>query len=113
MYTTVGLADMVPEWMRDANTLAATSMQLGAGLAVAGATVALRVGDVATSGTSADHGQAAFTVAFCLLAVVAAGCAVEALRMEPAAGNAARRPRSRAHAEIGDGGPRAPSGQAG
>jgi len=91
VYSTVGLADMVPELMRDANTLAATSMQLGAGLAIAGATVALRVGDAVTGG-----GQAAFTVAFCLLALVAAGCAGEALRMDPAAGNAARRPRAAA-----------------
>jgi EmrB/QacA subfamily drug resistance transporter len=91
VYSTVGLADMLPELMRDANTLAATSMQLGAGLAIAGATVALRVGDVVTSG-----GQAAYTVAFCLLALVAAGCAAEALRLDPTAGNAARRPRAAA-----------------
>ena len=89
VYSTVGLADMVPELMRDANTLAATSMQLGAGLAIAGATVALRVGDAVTSG-----GQTAYTVAFCLLAVIAAGCAGEALLMDPMAGNAARRPRT-------------------
>jgi len=88
VYTTVGLADMAPGLMRDANTLAATSMQLGAGLAVAGAAVALRAGDALAGG-----GQAAYTVAFCLLAVVAAGCAAEALRMDPLAGNAARRPR--------------------
>jgi hypothetical protein len=101
VYSTVGLADMVPELMRDANTLAATSMQLGAGLAIAGATVALRVGDAVTGG-----GQAAFTVAFCLLALAAAGCAGEALRLDPAAGNAARRPRAAAV-------PPAPSRQAG
>jgi EmrB/QacA subfamily drug resistance transporter len=112
VYTTVGLADMVPELMRDANTLAATSLQLGAGLAVAGATVALRVGDVVTSGSSADHGQAAFTVAFCLLALVAAGCAVEALRMDPAAGNAARRPQSRRPGAATPPASSAPSGQA-
>jgi EmrB/QacA subfamily drug resistance transporter len=91
VYSTVGLADMVPELMRDANTLAATSMQLGAGLAIAGATVALRAGDAVTGG-----GQAAFTIAFCLLALVAVGCAAEALRMDPAAGNAARRLRAAA-----------------
>ena len=91
VYSTVGLADMLPELMRDANTLAATSMQLGAGLAIAGATVALRAGDAVTGG-----GQAAFTVAFCLLALVAAGCAAEALRMDPQAGNAARRLRAAA-----------------
>jgi MFS family permease len=103
VYSTVGLADMLPELMRDANTLAATSMQLGAGLAIAGATVALRVGDGVTSG-----GHAAYTVAFCLLALVAAGCAVEALRLDPAAGNAARRIRAAAPPA-----PSAPSGQAG
>jgi hypothetical protein len=79
---------MVPELMRDANTLAATVMQLGGGLAIAGATVALRAGDAVTGG-----GQAGFTVAFCLLALVAVGCAVEGLRLDPAAGNAARRMR--------------------
>jgi MFS family permease len=113
VYTTVGLADMLPELMRDANTLAATSMQLGAGLAIAGATVALRAGDAVTGG-----GQAAFTVAFCLLALVAAGCAAEALRLDPAAGNAARRLRASAippasPAPPASSAPSAPSGQAG
>jgi len=93
VYSTVGLADMAPELMRDANTLAATSMQLGAGLAIAGATVALRAGDAVTGG-----GQPAFTLAFCLLALVAVGCAVEALRLDPTAGNAARRVRATAPA---------------
>jgi EmrB/QacA subfamily drug resistance transporter len=91
VYTTVGLADMVPELMRDANTLAATSLQLGAGLSVAGAAVGLRVGDAVTGG-----GQAGYTVAFCLMALVAAGCAAGALRLDPAAGNAARRARAAA-----------------
>ena len=90
VYNTVGLADMPAGLMRDANTLAATSMQLAAGLAIAGATVALRIGGAVSSG-----GQAAYTVAFCLLALVAAGCAAEALRLDPLAGNAARRPRDR------------------
>ena len=76
---------MPAELMRDANTLAATSMQLGAGLAVAAATVALRVGSAVTGG-----GQAAYTLAFCLLALIAAGCAAEALRLDPRAGDAAR-----------------------
>jgi len=89
VYTTVGLADMVPELMRDANTLAATSLQLGAGLSVAGAAVGLRIGDAVTGG-----GQAGYTVAFCLMALVAAGCAAGALRLDPAAGNAARRART-------------------
>ena len=92
VYTTVGLADTPPGLMRDANTLAATSMQLAAGLAIAFATVALRVGDGTVGG------QGAYTVAFGLLALVAVGCAGEALRMDRRAGDAARRPRPAAPA---------------
>jgi len=109
VYTTVGLADMPPELMRDANTLAATSMQFGAGLAIAVATVALRVGGAVTGGVVSSAGataggtgssatQGAFTVAFCLLALVAVGCAAEALLMDRRAGDAARRPRAAARA---------------
>jgi MFS family permease len=88
VYSTVGLADMAPDLMRDANTLAATSMQLGAGLAIAVATVALRVGGLAGGGLTA------YTLAFCLLALIAVGSVAQALRMDPAAGDAARRSRA-------------------
>jgi MFS family permease len=96
VYTTVGLADMPAELMRDANTLAATSMQLAAGLAIAASTVGLRIGGAVTS--SGGAGQGAFTIAFCLLALIAVGCAAEALRMDRRAGDAARRPRDTAPA---------------
>jgi hypothetical protein len=100
VYTTVGLADMPAELMRDANTLAATSMQLAAGLAIAASTVGLRIGGAITGGGTGagGPGQGAFTVAFCLLALIAVGCAVEALRMDRRAGEAARRPRDAAPA---------------
>ena len=88
VYNTVGLADMPRELMRDANTLAATCTQLGAGLAIAIATVALRIGGVAGSGT------APFTVAFGLLALIAAAAAAATLRMNRTAGDAARRSRA-------------------
>lgn len=105
VYSTVGLADMPPELMRDANTLAATSMQLGAGLAIAIATVALRVGALfpggtvtastgaATAGALSTDSPTAYTIAFCLLALIAVGTAVEALLMDRRAGDSARRPR--------------------
>jgi len=99
VYTTVGLADMPAELMRDANTLAATSMQVAAGLAIAASTVGLRIGGAVTSGAGAGGaGQGAFTVAFCLLALISVGCAAEALRMDRRAGDAARRPRDAATA---------------
>jgi MFS family permease len=92
VYSTVGLADMPPELMRDANTLAATSTQLAGGLAIAVATVALRIGGAFGAGLTA------YTIAFCLLALIAAGTAVEALRMDRTAGDAARRQRAPAPA---------------
>jgi MFS family permease len=106
VYTTVGLADMPPELMRDANTFAATSMQLAAGLAIAASTVALRIGGAVTGsaasggGGTGGAGHGAFTVAFCLLALIAVGCAAEALRMDRRAGDAARRPRDPARASL-------------
>jgi MFS family permease len=101
VYTTVGLADMPTALMRDANTFAATSMQLAAGLAIAASTVALRIGGALTGSGGAGAGgagQGAFTVAFCLLALIAVGCAAEAMRMDRRAGDAARRPRDAARA---------------
>ena len=58
VYTTVGLADMPAELMRDANTFAATSMQLAAGLAIAASTVALRIGGAVT-GSGGRRGRPA------------------------------------------------------
>jgi hypothetical protein len=84
---------MAPSLMRDANTLAATSIQLGAGLAIAVATVALRVGGLLPGGAGPGGEQTAYTVAFCLLALIALGTTVQALRMDPRSGDAARRPR--------------------
>jgi MFS family permease len=102
VYGTVGLADMSPSLMRDANTLAATSIQLGAGLAIAVATVALRVGGLLPGAAGPDGGQTAYTVAFCLLALIALGTTVQALRMDPRAGDAARRPRQVTPATVRD-----------
>jgi len=88
VYNTVGLADMPPELMRDANTLAATTTQLSMGLAIAIATVALRIGGVVGAG------RTAYTVAFCLLALFAVGSMAGALHMDRTAGDAARRSRA-------------------
>ena len=88
VYNTVSLADMPRELMRDANTLMATTSQLGAGLSIAIATVALRIGGVIGPGLTA------YTVAFCLLALIAVGAVAEALRMDRTAGDAVRRSRT-------------------
>jgi EmrB/QacA subfamily drug resistance transporter len=95
VYSTVGLADMDPALMRDANTLAAMGQQLGAGLSIAVATIALRVGGLFPGGTGpgGTTAQAAFTVAFSLLAAIAVATVAQALRMDRSAGDSARRPR--------------------
>jgi EmrB/QacA subfamily drug resistance transporter len=89
VYSTVGFADMPPELMRDANTLFATTTQLAAGLAIAVATVALRVGGLVPG---AAHGDMAYTVAFCLLGVISLVAAAEAFMLRPEVGDAARQP---------------------
>jgi len=91
-YSTVGVAEMPADYMRDANTLMATSQQMAIGLAVAVATVSLRIGGLLPSGgLLGPPGKAPFTVAFWLLAVIAIVPAIEAFRMRRDAGDAARR----------------------
>jgi EmrB/QacA subfamily drug resistance transporter len=86
-YSTVAFADMPADRMRDANTLAATTQQLSAGLAVAAATVALRLGRL----WPGPGGPAsAYTVAFTLLGLVALVAAIEAFRASPQTGNTIR-----------------------
>ena len=93
VYSTVGFADMPAGYMRDANTLFATTTQLAAGLAIAVATVALRAGGLFGAG------KTAYTAAFCLLGAISLVAAAEALRLRPEAGDVARQPsRSRAAA---------------
>ena len=91
-YSTLAFADIPQEQMRSANTLNATANQLAAGLGVAAATVALRLGGLigrlftghrVSPGT--DYG-----VAFCLLALGALAATAGALRLPPSTGDAVR-----------------------
>jgi EmrB/QacA subfamily drug resistance transporter len=93
-FSTVGYADLPADQVRDANTLLTTSQQVAVGLSVAVATVFLRIG----GGT----GTPAFATAFLLLAAIAIGPVVEALRMRHDAGDAARQ---RSSAGAGPGTP--------
>jgi MFS family permease len=90
-YSTIAFSDVPPDRMRDANTLAATVQQLGSGLGIAAATVALRagvpIGDWLPG--KADAGTA-YAVAFVVLAIVALGSTVEAFRMRRDAGDVLR-----------------------
>jgi EmrB/QacA subfamily drug resistance transporter len=86
-YSTISFADIPPEQMRDANTLAATTQQLSAGLGVAVATVALRLGGL-FPGT--DFPTRDYTTAFFLLGLIALITVIGALRLHPQAGNSVR-----------------------
>jgi EmrB/QacA subfamily drug resistance transporter len=88
-YTTLGLSDVPPDQMRDANALASTVQQLFMGLGVAAATVALRVGaDIGKLLPGQPDAGTAYTVAFVILALIALGSTIDALRLHPSAGEA-------------------------
>jgi EmrB/QacA subfamily drug resistance transporter len=99
VYSTVCFVDVPAEQMRDAGTLFATTSQLSAGLAVALATVALRIGSLFPG---AANGTKPYTVAFCLLAGISLVATVEALWLRPGAGDVARavRPARVGHEQV-------------
>ncbi|MFF2429205.1 DHA2 family efflux MFS transporter permease subunit [Streptomyces mirabilis] len=84
-YATIAFSETPPERLRDANALIATSHQLAAGLGVAVTAVALRGGAALTDGT-----RSAYAVAFVVLGVLCLVPTAGALRLHPAAGDAAR-----------------------
>jgi EmrB/QacA subfamily drug resistance transporter len=91
-YTTLAFADIPPEEMRNANTLNATMGQLAAGLGVAAATVALRLGGPVGrlfTGHRVSLGTD-YGIAFCLLALSALAATAGALRLHPSTGHAIR-----------------------
>ncbi|HEY3483242.1 MAG TPA: MFS transporter [Streptomyces sp.] len=94
-YTTLAFADIPPERMRDANTLNATAGQMAAGLGVAAAAVALRLGDpigrLITGHPTRQGSSVAYGVAFCLLALAALAAVAGAVRLHPTTGDAIRR----------------------
>ncbi|HEY4453778.1 MAG TPA: MFS transporter [Pseudonocardiaceae bacterium] len=85
-YNTVALSDVPNDRMREANTFAATTTQLASGLAVAVATIALRLGDLVTG----TRGHLAYLVAFVLIALFASAATIQAIRMDPSSGDAIR-----------------------
>jgi MFS family permease len=105
VYSTIGFADMPADRMRDANTLFATTSQLAAGLAVAFAAVALRIGGLLPGAATSTS---AYTLAFGVLAVISLVATAEALRLRPDAGDAARSGRGDRPAKAAGADPVAP-----
>ena len=91
-YSTIAFADTPPEQIRDANTLQATAQQLAVGLGVPLGAVALRAGGALGGALpGAVTAETPFAVAFVLLAIVALGGTVGALRLHRDAGSAVTR----------------------
>jgi hypothetical protein len=84
-YNTITYADIEPAAMSNANTLSSTLQQLSAGLGVAVAVIALRVGG------SFFDGAAAYHCAFILLAGLLVVSFLDVLRLPGAAGSSLRR----------------------
>ena len=91
-YNTIAFADIPPEELTPANTLASTVQQIAAGLGIAVGAVALRAGTAVSGGTDATT---AYQVAFLIIAVLALGSVIEAVRLSPGAGENIRPPRRR------------------
>ena len=90
-YSTLALSDVPGEQMRAANALFSTAQQLFTGLAVALATIALRIGHLLGSGGDA---RTAYSVAFLAVAIVAALATAVAFRLHPSAGDVLTSPAS-------------------
>ncbi|WP_405584304.1 MFS transporter [Streptomyces sp. NBC_01190] len=92
-YAALAFADIPHHRMRDANVLNATATQAAAGLGVAAATVALRLGTPLTH-TLLGHTSPSlsYAAAFCLLAPPALIAAAGAARMPRGTGDALRTP---------------------
>jgi EmrB/QacA subfamily drug resistance transporter len=87
-YNTAAFADVPAERMTSANTLMSAIQELGAGLGVAVGALLVRFGDPVAGHVGLGAGaDAAFRVAFVVLAIVLIGPAAEAFRLPRAAGN--------------------------
>jgi MFS family permease len=90
-YSTVAFADVPADELPDANTLQAAAQQLSVGFGAAAATIALRAGGPLAHTVLGSSGVTApYSVAFCLIALVALLATLGALRLHPTAGNVLR-----------------------
>jgi len=99
-YSVLSVSEMPPERMSDANTLSATLSQTAAGLGIAVATVALRVG-----GTVSTDPNTVYGIAFGLLALITLLAVADAARLHPATGDAVRRRRTASPAQSAEAAP--------
>jgi Na+/melibiose symporter-like transporter len=91
-FNTIAFTEVPDHHMRDANTVSATAQQLFAGLGVALAAIALRLGEqIGPYLPEASEPGAAYTAAFFLVALVALCATFGVLRLRPSAGDVLRK----------------------
>jgi EmrB/QacA subfamily drug resistance transporter len=87
-YNTIAFADVPPERMTSANALMSTLQEVGAGLGVAVGALLVRLGGpLAPAIGFGTDGDAAYRVAFVVLAVLLAAAAIEAFMLPRSAGD--------------------------
>ena len=91
-YNTLSYVDVPEATMPHANTLVATTQQLAAGLGVAAATLALRLGGTIDGRPGPATSPASYSIAFCCLALLPLAAMAGVSRLRRDAGNVARRP---------------------
>jgi hypothetical protein len=103
-YNTLSYVDVSAAIMPHANTLVATTQQLAAGLGVAAATLALRLGGTLDGRPGPATSQASYSIAFGCLALLPLAAMLGVSRQRRDAGNVARRQpdAKRAPAELDD-----------
>ena len=80
-YTTIAFADIEPEAMSHANTIASTAQQAAIGIGAALGAVAVRFGAWATPALGAGSATPAYRTAFMIIAAITLVGAVQALRL--------------------------------
>ena len=98
-YNTLSYVDVPEATMPHANTLVATTQQLAAGLGVAAATLALRLGGTLDGRPGPAASQASYSIAFGCLALLPLAAMLGVYRLGRDAGDVARRRPPSAHRE--------------
>jgi EmrB/QacA subfamily drug resistance transporter len=90
-YSTLAFSEVDGEQMRNANTLFAMAQQIAGGFGIAVAAIALRIGHpLGRLLSSHPGGQAPYTIAFLLVALLALIACFDAARLAPEAGDVLR-----------------------
>ena len=93
---TLAFAEVPEEWMSGANTLLNIAQQLAMGMGIAAGVIALRIAGLFGSSAPGAIPLASFHIAFVVVGASALLGVVNSLGLDPAAGDAVRRPKAAA-----------------